>query len=268
MDELTFEDPSLQKILVAADGVMRARAATEGWKHVPWGQGGNFFRAKWAVGAGARDDCVIAGGSAHRRDQRCVELYTLFYPKDWPTVFGLGMQGLATPADTGWGANVYLAVGGKTVVGEGFSVSFDKFDAGTGDPKIRLHAGTSNEYTVVATTVRLPSGRAPLDECRAMLASADGLKARLLELSSALEAQVMKVLAEHGAQAMEYGPYEGNGIPPVEMPRPLTAAEEKKAKAEAAAFFASQRQVVVKEYRAMYEAARRAAPWLEALGVK
>ena len=260
---LQFEDKYTGKLFNALKAHMEEKA--KGWKHVPWGKGGNFYRAKWARGAGARDDCVIASGSANVEDQHCIELYTLFYPKTFPKVFGLGIHVLLRPKGGGWGVNLYLSRQGKTIVGEGFSIDFNKYSADKKEPILKLNLGRRVEYKIKATTVHVTSTNSPLTEMRRYLKSPADFKNCALEQLMALEKKVEETLQSHKAQAMEYGPYEGGGIPPEEIPRPLTEAEEKEEQALAKAHFAKERQIIIKEHKAMFDVIKSALPFFDEL---
>ena len=260
---LEFEDKDTGKLFMNLKSSLEE--TTKGWKHVPWGQGGNFYRAKWARGAGARDDCVIASGSADREDQHCIELYTLFYPKTFPKVFGLGIQALLRPKGEGWGVALYLSKEGKKIVGEGYSLAFKKYTANSKQPTIEIDLGTAVRYNVSATDVSVTSSKGPLEEMRSNLKSAEDLKNSALEKLMALEKKVEETIKGHKAQAMEYGPYEGGGIPPEEMPRPLTEAEEKEELAKAKAYFAMRRQIIIKEHKALFDQMKETLPFYDIL---
>ena len=260
---LEFENKDTGKLFNRLKAEMEEKG--KGWKHVPWGKGGNFYRAKWATGAGARDDCVIASGSANVEDQHCVELYTLFYPKSFPIVFGLGIHVLLRPKGEGWGVNLYFSRQGKTIVGEGFSIDFKKYFVDKKEPVVKLNLGRRVEYKVKATTVHVTSTNSPLEEMRRYLKSPADLKNHALEQLMALEKKVDETLQSHKAQAIEYGPYEGGGIPPEEIPRPLTKAEEREEQALAKAHFAKVRQLIIKEHNKMFEVLKEALPFYDEL---
>ena len=228
------------------------------WRHLDYTPIGNFFEAKWCRGAGARDDCQIASGSADQRDQHAVALYVLHY--DLPKVFGLGFNALRVPVTAGIGTSVDLAVGGHRIVGAGSGVTFRRYDAPTGPPAFVLSLGSSLSWTLHETTVRVAAEGGPEATLRRLLASPESLKIEGLHELDALAAEVTRTLDAGTAEACDYQPYKGDGIPPVCVRRPLKPAEVAEARAAAATHFAEGRRWLSTETAALYEALAATAP--------
>jgi hypothetical protein len=265
--DISFDDPLTQERFTSLDRCLAEFATGPDWRHIPYTRGGNFIRTKWCRGAGALSDCQITFGNQNRHDQHSVELYTLQYGNDLSHAFGLGLsarwvppQTGWVPPQTGWGAALYFAEGGQTVVGEGFSVSFMEYGAEE-VPVNELHFGMINEYKIGETTLSYPAQLPLRDELALYIASPESLLAQGQAVLSGLEDVVQSALDAHAITTCDYGPYNGDGIPPACYPRPLTGEEAQAARAEAARYFANQQAVLAGNYEAMYEALGVAFPF-------
>jgi hypothetical protein len=181
------------------------------------------------VGAAAlaRRDCVLAGSSADHRDQHIVELDTLFY--DWPHVFGLEVSARWVPPAPGWGAHFNFSEDGQSVLGEGFGLDFSFYAAPAGAPQSQLHLGSSYSYPIYETQVQYLSSQPLREDLAGYIASPEAMRERGLEQMEAALKKVEDKLRLHQVTRCEYGPYKGNGIPPVCNSRPLTPTEEQAA---------------------------------------
>jgi hypothetical protein len=228
------------------------------WRHLDYAPVGNFYRARWCRGSGASPDCRFAGGNASDRDQNQVELGTLHH--DLPQVFGLTLNARWVPPAAGWGSTFWYASGGKSILGEGFGISFHRFDEPGGEPHLQLDLGDTVAYQVQQTTVRLRSTASLEADLASYLEGPEALRDRGLERSAALAAEVEATIAEHGAETCDYGPYRGDGIPPECLRRPLTAAEEALAAAAAREHFAAQQTALRDHHRELWAALLQAFP--------
>jgi hypothetical protein len=257
--ELRFDSPATQQTFIALDRCAREIAQAGGWCHLSYQQIGNFLEARWCGGAGARDDCQIAAGTADQRDQRVVSLSTLFYPNELPKVFGMSFSARMVPPRAGWGAQCWYSEGGRSVLGEGFDLQFAFYESTPIAPAQSLNLNAAPQYKVAETTVALPRPASLRAEFGRYLASAESMRDRGLEQLAALAEQVERTITAHAAQICEYGPSQGS-LPPECTLRPLTPAEERAALDEAQAVFAAREQLLRERYKEMYAALLEAFP--------
>ncbi len=257
--DLRFENPVLGAKLVTLDACIRAMPGPT-FRHIAYQKGGNFFRARWCRGAGARPDCQIASGSARRRDQHALELTTLFYPQGFPQVFGMGLNALQTPTRTGWGMSLSFAVEGKRVVGSGLSLKFDRFDRPKGSPALSVQLGSTLSHQVAASELRVNAKEAPLALLLVLTESPESLRDRGLAQRAELRRDIAAALAEGRVHTCDYAPYRGDGRPPECTERPLTPAEQTAQGERAERRFAAEEAALKREYRAMFAAMAAALP--------
>ena len=258
LNGLAFSSADLERRITELDRCISDLAGA-GWTHVPYKQIGNFYEASWCRGAGARQNCAFAESSADNRDQHAIALYTLFYPREFPQVFGLGLNVRWVPSAQGWGAGFYFSEDGKTIVGEGFGLDFFFYAAPTGKPKSTLHLGSGYGYAIRETKVQHTSGLPLREDLAQYLKSPEAMRDRGLMMLEALQAKVESTLQSHQASTCDYGPVRGN-LPPICTPRPLTRAEEDQALAEAQASLGSQRQLLQDNYQELYATLLKAFP--------
>lgn len=258
LSAVTPENPTTGALLQALDAGIRALPGAP-WRHHDYQRGGNFYYAKWCRGAGARADCQIAGSTEHDRDQHAIELNTLHYDSDWPRVFGLGFNSLRTPAGAGIGTGVWLAIEGQRVVGEGAGVMFRRYGA-EGPPAFEFSLGTGQSWTVQQTPVQSPDFGAPRAVLARLLASPESLMAEGKTQLDAREAAVIAALDAHRILACEYGPYKGDGLPPVCAPRPLKPEEDAAEREKAKTYFAEARRWLAADGPALHAALAATAP--------
>ena len=257
LDGLQFSSAEAERRVKELDRCMRDMAGP-GWTYMSYQPLGNFYEARWCSGAGARRDCVLAASSADNRDQHVVELDTLFY--DLPQVFGLEVSARWVPPAQGWGAHFYFSEGGQSVLGEGFGLDFSFYAAPTGAPQSRLHLGSSYSYPIYEMQVNYLSSQPLREDLASYIASPEAMRERGLEQMDAVLNQVEDKLRLHQVTRCEYGPYKGDGIPPVCNPRPLTPTEEQASLATARADWANQKQLLNDNYRELYATLLKAFP--------
>jgi len=254
-DQLQFENALTGQRLQALDGCAHDLAC-EDWTIVPYRQLGNFYQAKWCKS----DECVIASGNAHRRDQHIIQLDTLFYPNSFPQVFGLGINARFVPPAEGWGASFSFHEKGKTIVGEGFGLSFAHFATVSGPAETTLRLGPRYSYTVHQTDISISSTLSLREELAVYLSSAQTMRDRGSEQLAALAAKVESTIENGQVIGCDYGPYNNDGIAPECFPRPLTKDESVEAGAAAQTFFEAQQQTLRDHFREMYAALLQAFP--------
>jgi len=261
LSDITFEDTFIQERMVALDHCITEIASDSDWRYVPYTSGGAFITARWCQGTGASSDCQITSANQDQRDQHDFELYTLHFGDDPTHAFGLGLSALWVPSDTGWGVVFSFSEGGRTIVGEGFTLSFSEYDNTQEEPVNRLIFGMDNAYKVGETTLTYPAQHPLRDELALYLASPDSLLAQGQTVLNGLAETVETALNAHTTTTCNYGPYEGNGIPPACNPRPLTTEEEQTAQKEAEQYFANQEKVLAENYGEMYDTLQTAFPF-------
>jgi len=262
VDELRFKDAETGRRFRALDGCIKD-IADDSWHTTSYQLVGNFYESRWCRGTGARSDCQIAGSTIDDRDQRVIELYTLFYPQSYPEVFGLGFHALQAPKSTGWGASYYFAENGAGIVGQGWGVTFREYVTPTGKPRVSIDLGWKYGYTIYGPnrTTFEDSSELPLREDLALyLASPESMRDRGLAHIQALEQKVISAISGHQVITCDLGPYLGKGLPPACTPRPLNASEETDELARARAYFAEQEQSLRDSYQEMYTAWMAAFP--------
>lgn len=260
LDRLMFQYKRQGDLLRQLDRCVSRHAS--GWaRHIPYRRIGNFISAKWCTGSGARDDCVIASGSAWKRDQRVIELSTFHYPSAPRDAFGLGISTLYTPIGSAWGASFSLWEGGKGIMGDGLHLRFGRYQEGQRDPDLTLHMGSRKSYEVHETSIDWSSGLTPLEELPLYLASAAALRDRGLALYAALLDKVLAAIRDKQVEAGDEGKYRNDGVPPPITLRPLTVDEETDALAEAEAHFASLSSALEQEYESIYQVLMEVFPF-------
>ncbi len=213
LSQLSFENAARGKLLRRLDACLRDHAKK--WRHLPYRRGGNFIRASWCTGKGARDDCQIAAGSVNRADQHVLSLYTLHHPGAPNRAFGLGVNALWTPPGPEWGARLGLHEGGKSIVGSGLSLDLRRYGAaGASRPAVKLSLGSSGSYRVHQTHVRWSSSKEPQQELALFVSSAKAFGERGVAQVSALRKRVLEAIEGGRVKGCDHGPYEGTPSPP------------------------------------------------------
>jgi len=258
-DELRFKDPETGRRFKELNTVIDS-FVDKSWMTIPYHLSGNFYEAAWCSGAGA--DCQRTDAIFGRRDQRLLELYTLFYDADFPEVFGLGFQAVWVPRTTGWGASFGFSEGGERVVADGWGVTFNQYLSPAGAPDATLSLGQGDSYKIYETTIRYISGKSVRDDLAPYLAGPEAMREQGVKKLGAFAEQVRSEIGTDQVLACDLEPYKGNGIPPVCKPRPMTAAEKVSELARAEADFAAREQLLSDHYQEMY------AAWMQAFPVE
>jgi hypothetical protein len=190
-----------------------------------------------------------------QRDEQFIELNTLFYPKEYPQVFGLGFQTYGMLPGIGWGTNFSFSEGGKSVMGEGWGLTITQSLSSGGEPDATVVLGKDYSYKINNKTSVEYSSPLPLREDLAgYLISPEGMRDRGVAAIQALAGKVEDAIRSHQAPTCDYQPYQGNGIPPACLPRPMSADEESAELARAKSFFADQEGLLRDHYQEMYAA--------------
>lgn len=264
LSDITFDDPLTQTRMLALDRCIADLATGSDWRYFPYENIGAFIEAKWCTGSRAAPDCQMTEGNQNQRDQHLLSLYTLHYGDDVTNAFGLGLSARWVPPQTGpqteWAAAFSFSEGGRTVVGEGFSLSFKEYGSAM-EPVNELHFGMSNDYKIGETTLSYFAQHLQRDELALYIASPESFLAQGQYILTGLAATVQAALDAHTITTCDYGPYNNDGIPPACNPRPLTAEEELAAKAEVEQYFANQQAVLEGNYEAMFTALGVAFPF-------
>jgi hypothetical protein len=226
---LEFGAPNEQARFDHARACFAERGAT--WNHFPLRKIGNFIEEDWCRGPGGTRGCE-GGGFRDGVDVDWAGVGTLHYDRDWPAVFGVQVDAGHFPADD-WGVSASISTNGGGVLGDGTHVSFRRGD----DEATVIHLGTGYAHDIGEATIVIGAGepRAVLDTLRHSPAA---LRDEGISQHEALQAEVLGRL-ERG-EVLEcgvYGPYEGNGIPPVcekkvPLPAEKVAAERARITAE------------------------------------
>jgi hypothetical protein len=260
LGQLDFADQALGARLQALDACTQ-KLPGEGWRSLPYRPVGNFYEAHWCRGSGSREDCQITEGSGYARDQHAIALYTLFYPQDFPQVFGLGMSALWNPPGAGWGAHFSYSEGGRSVVGEGFQLSFFGYGSDEGEPDTTVVLGSQIGYPLGQGDRTLAaSGQSPAEDLRRYMASPEALRDEGLAQLGQAQQELEDLLRSGEAIACDYGPYLGKGIPPQCTPRPLTPDEQALELEKARTHFKTQETMLREHYDEMYAAWMKALP--------
>jgi hypothetical protein len=265
VDELQFQNPDTGRRFRKLDACIRD-LADDSWNTTSYRLLGNFYTSSWCSGPGAREDCQIASGTEHDRDQHAIELYTLFYSQDYPQVFGLGFQALWVPESAGWGASYYFAEQGGSVVGEGWGVTFREYQDAYSPPASTVSLGWKTRYTIFGpnrTEFEYPSELSLREDLAIYLSGAESMRDRGLRQSEALSRKVSEDIKAGKVQTCDPGPYQGDGIPPACPPRPMTDDEKAAEVARTEAYFAEQERLLQENYQEMYTAWMRSFPFKE-----
>lgn len=237
---LRFRDPADAARFDRVHACFAARATGDGWRRYPLRQIGNFVQQDWCRGA---HDRHCAGGS-FRSDpgDEWYQVHTLHYDQDWPEVFGLGVAAGRHPQADGWGVAFWYGRGGANIIGDTVSASFHRFVGGKIAQSVDL--GSTHVYKLEETRIEVAAPGSQDDELALLIASPASLRTTGLARLDALTAAVVAKIESGGATKCVYGPYEGNGIPPVCNPTPLSPAERTAALAAARAELGARREAV------------------------
>lgn len=259
--DLQFDDAATGERVRQLEACVREQVVDGSWTEIPYQSIGNFYETNWCRGAGSRADCQVTDEVIRGRDVHALSLSTLAYPQSPTSAFGLTFNATWLPPAEGWGLSVFFSEGGRTIIGEGAHLNFYQYTTPTGDPTTRLFLGDFFSYTIHETTIRHTPGVSPRDAFTQYLASPENLRDYGLTALTALSEKVYAALNGHTVQICEYGEYEGDGIPPECMLRPLTPREESQALSDAQAHFADQTRILSDDYQELYAALAKTFPF-------
>ena len=260
IEELVFEESETEVRFKSLNQCIEDMT-DDTWRTTSYKLIGNFYESRWCSGTGAREDCQITEGSLHNRDQHQVGLYTLFYPTEPTTVFGLGFQSLWVPKSTGWGAVFYLSEKGKTIIGDGWSVTFNLYEAASNPATQSVTLGDTLGYRINETNLQFSSELPIREDLAIYLESPENMRDRGIEQYQLFREDVQTKLNNHEIAACEWGEYQGGGIPPICNPRQMTAEEEAEELEKARLFFEGQIQLLQEHHQEMYSALMNAFPF-------
>ena len=259
LDELDFQDPETRQHFISLDQCIN-NFIDENWTKIPYQIHGNFYQSSWCYGTGAELDCRSAGSTVANRDQRFLSLFTLTYPQEFPTVFGLGFEALRVPPGTGWGAHFSFSENGGSVVGDHWGVRFDKYNTLTGQSESTVILWSYVEYKIQETLVQYSFNLPLRDDLALYLKSPEAMRTRRLEQIRALAQKVKTTIETHQVMTCDLGPYQNDGIPPECTLRPLTPEEETEELVKAEKYFSDQEQILNESYQELYTAWMNAFP--------
>jgi hypothetical protein len=262
VENLRFMEAKIGERFRMLDGCIMKIAGTS-WRTTSYQLLGNFYQSDWCTGAGARNDCQIAGATIDQRDQHDISLYTLFYLQDYPQVFGLGLQALWVPKSTGWGASFYFAEQGQGIVGEGWGVTFSNYNTPSGPTDSAVSLGWKYSYTIYGpheTTFEQAADLSLREDLASYLASPASMRDLGVKQIQTLASKVDEAIRSHQVQTCDQGPYQGQGIPPACTLQPMTAGEEGTERDKARVYFSNEENDLREHYLEMYAAWMAAFP--------
>src|SRR5512143_601967 len=215
LDSLTFESEALSQRFHALDVCARAEARPD-WTTRPYARIGNFMTAHWC-GPGVRASDCEAGRETQPDGQalRSLSLATLFYPSTPNNVFGLSFAARYAPAGNGWEASVSYAEGGRSVLGDGFQISFRAVphasDSVRSDADRGIALGSSINYQVANSTIDFASPLSQRADFARYLAGPEPLRDAGLALLDGLRSRVEQAILAHEVRQCVYGASPGGG---------------------------------------------------------
>ncbi len=265
VDELVFSEPQTGQRFRALDACFRAVTA-EGWRSMGYRRYPNSYQALWCRGAGARQDCGIASGTAHNRDQQVLYLQTYYY--SFPEVFGLGVAGLLVPPADGWGVSFSLSEGGGKLYDDGISLALFRYEQGGDEPAdtvlvIGPFSYQSFQTDLVEREIVGPEilGLSAREKLALVLSSPEAMREMSIQYHQSLAERVEASLLAPDFLACDRAEYKEGGVQPACLPRPLTEAERSAELTRAAAYFASQEDLLREHYQEMYAAILTSFPF-------
>ena len=259
--DLQFDNEATGERVRQLSACIQEQVVDTAWTETPYQSIGNFYETRWCRGAGSRADCQVTDEVIRGRDVHALSLSTLAYPQSPTNAFGLIFNTTWLPLAEGWGVSLFFSEEGRGIIGEGAHLNFYQYTTPTGDPTNRLFLGDTFSYTLHETTIRQATGLTPREAFAQYLASPESLRDVGLTHLNALADKVYTALDDHTIQICEYGEYEGDGIPPECMLRPLTSAEETQARNDAQAHFAQQTQLLTDQYQLLHATLLQSFPF-------
>lgn len=248
LEELRFTSDDEKRRFLSAQTCFSKRAAA--WEHFPLRKIGNFVQEDWCRGQGAARGCY-GGGFNERAGVEWASVETLHYPQQWPQVFGILISGahnqLAGSKD--WSVSFSVHSNGKSIVGEGAHIDFRRGDDW-------VHVGTSYGWTIQDNRfTRQAEGGDPWTVFERLRSSSQIIRDEGVKHWLALETEVVEALEKNAVVKCVYGPYNGDGIPPMCINRvPLDAAEQATELAKIRKTAQRNKQLLEQEHVAMHAA--------------
>jgi len=241
VSQLRFADAAEGQRFNKLRDCFTARTQDEGWNHYPLRKIGNFVEEDWCRGPGSEHNC---GNYSFRnsRGSEWFDVYTLHYPEEWPEVFGLGVSSGMLPAEDEWGASFAYHTRGKSIVGDGVSVSFHRFAAS--EIVEEVHLGDVVAFEAEETRVAVVAPGGPDAELALLIASPESLRDTAFARYDALLTEVASQIEAGNVRKCVYGEYHGDGIPPECHLTPLSEEERCALKQRAQAEIGGQRDAV------------------------
>jgi len=258
VDVIRFTDDETGQRFRSLNGYIN-NFVDETWETTSYRMLGNFYDSIWCHGPKVGQNCRTIYGTIGVRDQHILELYTLFY-NDFPIVSGLGFSARWFPKETGWGASFYFNEGGGNTVGDGWAVDFYEYTTFTGQAAETINLGNDYQYKIVETTIDYSTGMTNREDLALYLAGPEGMRDRGLVQIQALAEKVRTELNAHRVPTCDPQPYQGGGIKPPCITRPMTPAEETEELTRADEYFDEQEQLLQDHYDEMYSAWMTAFP--------
>jgi len=258
-DKLNFQDSKTKQHFVSLNQCIN-NIIDANWTAIPYQLYGNFYKSSWCHGTGATSDCRITSSTVDNRDQHVLSLYTLTYPQDYSTVFGLGLDALWVPAEAGWGAHFSFSENGRGIIGDHWGVRFDKYTTLTDQIESTAVLWSYDQYQIQETLVEYSFDLPLRDDLALYLKSPEAMRIRRLEQIQALAQKVKTTIETHQATICDLGPSLNNGIPPKCTPRSLTPEEEVEELVKAEKYFSDQAQILNENYQELYPAWLKAFP--------
>lgn len=259
VDKLNFQDFETKQHFDSLNQCVNNVIDTS-WTAIPYQLYGDFYRSTWCRGSGVTSDCRMASSTEDNRDQHTLTLYTITYPQDRSTAFGLGIGARWVPAEPGWGAHFYFRENGDAVrIRDDWGVTFYKYAASTDQIESTTVLSSYDQYQIQETLVGYSFDLPLRDDLALYLTSAEAMRDRRLEQIQALAQKVKTTIETHQATICgDLGPYLNDGIPPKCTPRSLTPEEETDEVAKAEHYFSDQKQILNENYQDLY------ATWMKA----
>lgn len=222
--------------------------------------GGNFISSRWCRGEDLDQDCRNVSLASDRPGLALIELYTLSY-RGPDEAFGLGVRALSVPQESGWKAVFAYVEDGRTVIGDGWNLSFTQQHGSSARPGPVVGLGRTHTYRVIQTHLVHASQTPALDEIAGYLAGPEAMRDRGLEALRAMADMVRTQIKGGQVPACDWSEYKGDGIPPACTPRAMTAADKAEELDRLEGYLAEQEALLEGHYREMYAAWMRAFPF-------
>lgn len=238
----------------------KVQAEVSGWSAGGQGARGSLIDQRWCRPPVSPEACAAEGGLPD--GPRSLGRARL----GWMSTgrpngdFGVHYTVLDLP-EAGIGLRLSLSVGGRGLVGDQLSLRWQRAPAANGSPDL-LRLGSSLQWSVgeQSIAVAMPGVSGPAEALAALAAGPGALQQRGLAHIDALERAVEAALSGDALRFCELGPYEGDGLPPACLPRPLTAAEKEAERARLRAALGPWRAALMGEAEALHAALSRWAP--------